>query len=102
MIARRSRTRHPANWTRQESQTSPFPSGSVRGRPEVAMQVAPPAEFQVRPELGAQFEQIFLRLHRLHAVLPAPGNEFLPHVRRIADDGIEWRQINRTGCALAS
>ena len=52
------------------------------------MQIAPPGEFNA-PKLFAEFKQIFLGLHRLGlGLVAAPGNQFLPDVRRIADDGI--------------
>ena len=64
------------------------------------MKVAAPAEFQARPSLRAKFCQVFLGGHRLEPPFPALGNEFLPHVGRIADDGLERRQVNGAGSSF--
>ncbi|MGA2176189.1 MAG: hypothetical protein ABSH38_14530 [Verrucomicrobiota bacterium] len=67
------------------------------------MEIASPAEFQARPKFAAQFEQVLFGLHHLwFGFVVAPGDQFLSHVRRIADNGVERREKNRDGFLLAA
>ena len=75
----------------------------VRGRrPEITVQIGASAKFQPRPETGAKLLQILLGLHRLDSRLPALRNQFLPDIRRIADDRVELRKINWPWLAFAT
>ena len=58
------------------------------------MQIGTSAKFQPRPETGAELLQILLGLHRLYSRLPALRDQFLPDIRRIADDRVELRKVN--------
>src|ERR1035441_6374222 len=67
------------------------------------MEVAAAVEVEAGPEVGAQFEQVFLGLHGFGlGLVVAAGNQFLADVRGIADDGVKRGKNDGDSLLLAA